>query len=65
MNREEHQKNQNATSINHCYDYLNANENEALRYQKIKKELEGKYAYDSVVYTKGKKDMIDIIVNNQ
>ena len=48
----------------HFRDYLNANENSALQYQKLKEELESKYADDRASYTKGKKDMIDIILNN-
>ena len=45
-------------------DYLNANENVALCYQKLKEELESKYADNRGLYTKGKKDIIDIILNN-
>lgn len=45
-------------------DYLNANENVALQYQKLKEKLESKYADDRVSYTKGKKDMINIILSN-
>ena len=48
----------------HFRDYLNANENSALQYQKLKEELESKYADDRTSYTKDKKDMIDIILNN-
>lgn len=48
----------------HFRDYLNANENVALQYQKLKEELESKYADDRASYTKGKKDMIHIILNN-
>ena len=44
-------------------DYLNANENVALRYQKMKEELESEYADDRVAYTHGKQDMIDTILN--
>lgn len=49
----------------HFRDYLNANENMALMYQNLKEELESKYADDRVAYTRGKKDMIDNILNNQ
>ena len=49
----------------HFRDYLNANENVALKYQKLKEELESKYADDRVAYTNGKQDMIDIILDNQ
>ena len=31
--------------------------------QKLKEELESKYADDRVAYTNGKQDMIDIILN--
>ena len=48
----------------HFRDYLNANEDVALQYQKLKEELEGKYADDRAAYTKGKRNMIDIILNN-
>ena len=48
----------------HFRDYLNANGNVALQYQKLKEELESKYADDRVAYTNGKQDMIDIILNN-
>ena len=48
----------------HFRDYLNANENMALQYQRVKEELESKYAYNRGLYTKGKKDIIDIILNN-
>ena len=47
----------------HFRDYLNANENVALQYEKLKEELERKYADDRVAYTNGKQDMIDIILN--
>ena len=40
------------------------NENMALQYQKVKEELESKYADNRGLYTKGKKDIIDIILNN-
>ena len=49
----------------HFRDYLNANENMALQYQKLKEELESKYADDRIAYTNGKQDMIDIILDNQ
>ena len=47
----------------HFRDYLNANENVALQYQRLKEELESKYADDRVAYTNGKQSMIDIILN--
>ena len=46
----------------HFRDYLNDNENMALQYQKVKEELESKYADDRVAYTNGKQDMIDLIL---
>lgn len=49
----------------HFRDYLNANENMALQYQKLKEELESKYADDRVTYTNGKQDMIDIILERE
>lgn len=49
----------------HFRDYLNANENMALQYQKLKEELESKYADDRVTYTSGKQDMIDIILERE
>lgn len=49
----------------HFRDYLNANENMALQYQKLKEELESKYADNRIAYTNGKQDMIDIILDNQ
>jgi GrpB-like predicted nucleotidyltransferase (UPF0157 family) len=49
----------------HFRDYLNDNENMALQYQKVKEELESKYADNRVAYTHGKQDMIDIILDNQ
>ena len=49
----------------HFRDYLNANENVALCYQKLKEELESKYVDDRVAYTNGKQDMIDTILNDQ
>ena len=48
----------------HFRDYLNDNENMALQYQKVKEELESKYADNRGLYTKGKKEIIDIILNN-
>ena len=45
----------------HFRDYLNANENVALQYEKLKEELESKYADDRVAYTKGKQNMINKI----
>ena len=36
----------------------------ALQYQKVKEELESKYADNRGLYTKGKKEIIDIILNN-
>ena len=48
----------------HFRDCLNANENMALQYQRVKEELESKYADNRKLYTKGKKDIIDIILNN-
>lgn len=44
-------------------DYLNANESVALQYQKLKEELEKKYAEDRVAYTNGKQDMIKSILD--
>ena len=44
-------------------DYLNANGDVALQYQKLKEELESKYAGDRAVYTNGKQDMINKILN--
>ena len=44
----------------HFRDYLNDNENMALRYQRVKEELESKYADNRGLYTKGKKDIIKI-----
>ena len=49
----------------HFRDYLNDNENMALQYQKVKEELESKYADDRVAYTNGKQEMIDIILNGK
>ena len=48
----------------HFRDCLNSNENMALQYQRVKEELESKYADNRGLYTKGKKDIIDIILNN-
>ena len=48
----------------HFRDYLNDNENMVLQYQRVKDELESKYADNRGLYTKGKKDIIDIILNN-
>ena len=49
----------------HFRDYLNDNENMVLQYQRVKEELESKYADNRVAYTHGKQDMIDIILDNQ
>ena len=38
----------------HFRDYLNANENVALQYEKLKEELESKDADDRGAYTNGK-----------
>ena len=46
----------------HFRDYLNANENVALQYEKLKEELESKYADDRVAYTNGKQNMINKIL---
>ena len=35
-----------------------------MQYQKLKEELESKCEGDRKLYTKGKKDVIDIILNN-
>lgn len=43
-------------------DYLNSNENVALQYQRLKEELERKYADDRIAYTSGKQEMIDNIL---
>ena len=48
----------------HFRDCLNANENMALQYQRVKEELESKYADNRGLYTKGKKDIIDIILES-
>lgn len=47
----------------HFRDYLNDNGDVALLYQKLKEELESKYADDRAAYTNGKQDMIDKILN--
>ena len=47
----------------HFRDCLNDNENIALQYERVKEELESKYADDRVAYTNGKQEMIDIILN--
>lgn len=46
----------------HFRDYLNANESVALQYQRLKEELESKYADDRAAYTKGKQELIDHIL---
>ena len=46
----------------HFRDYLNANENMALQYEKLKEEMERKYADDRVAYTNGKQNMINKIL---
>ncbi|MFR3366722.1 MAG: GrpB family protein [Gallintestinimicrobium sp.] len=43
----------------HFRDSLNANENVALQYAKLKEELESKYR---IAYTKGKQNMINKIL---
>ena len=43
-------------------DCLNANENIALQYERVKEELESKYADDRIAYTKGKQNMINKIL---
>ena len=48
----------------HFRDCLNTNENMALQYQRVKEELESMYADNRGLYTKGKKEIIDIILNN-
>ena len=45
----------------HFRDYLNANENVALQYENLKKEMQSKYADDRVAYMKGKQNMINKI----
>ena len=47
----------------HFRDCLNAYENIALLYERVKEVLESKYADDRVAYTNGKQEMIDIILN--
>ena len=37
----------------------------ALQYERVKEELESKYADDRVAYTNGKQEMIDIILNGK
>ena len=49
----------------HFRDCLNVNENMALQYEKVKEELESKYADDRVAYTNGKQEVIDIILNGK
>ena len=49
----------------HFRDCLNANKNIALQYERVKEELESKYADDRVAYTNGKQEMIDIILNGK
>ena len=49
----------------HFRDCLNANENIALQYERVKEELESKYVDDRVAYTNGKQDMIELILDNQ
>ena len=46
-------------------DCLNANENIALQYERVKEELESKYADDRVAYTNGKQEMIYNILNGK
>ena len=46
----------------HFRDYLNANENMALQYEKLKEEMERKYADDRVAYTNSKQNMINRIL---
>ena len=47
----------------HFRDYLNDNGDVALLYQKLKEELESKYADDRVLYTNAKQDIINKILN--
>lgn len=47
----------------HFRDYLNANGDVALQYQKLKEELESEYADDRAAYTNGKQDIINKILN--
>lgn len=49
----------------HFRDCLSANDNMALQYQRVKEELESKYADDRVAYTNGKQEMIDNILNGK
>lgn len=44
-------------------DYLNSDEIIALKYQKLKEELERQCVYDRAAYTKGKQDMISTILS--
>ena len=46
----------------HFRDYLKANENMALQYEKLKEKMEHKYADDRVAYTNGKQNMINKIL---
>ncbi len=46
----------------HFRDYLHANENMALQYEKLKEEMKHKYADDRVAYTNGKRNMINKIL---
>ncbi|WP_418493119.1 GrpB family protein [Eshraghiella crossota] len=46
----------------HYRDCLNANENVALQYENLKKEMQSKYADDRVAYTKCKQNMINKIL---
>ena len=46
-------------NYSHFRDCLNANENVALQYAKLKEELESKYR---IAYTKGKQNMINKIL---
>ncbi len=46
----------------HFRDYLNVNENVALQYEYLKKEIQSKYADDRVAYTKCKQNMINKIL---
>ena len=46
----------------HFRDYLHANENMALQYEKLKEEMKHKYADDRVAYTNSKQNMINKIL---
>lgn len=46
----------------HFRDYLNDNENVALQYENLKKEMQSKYADDRVAYMEGKQNMINKIL---